>query len=580
MDADGRFAVASDEFMQLVGPRAALFGRPWREIAATLRLDHDDQVGRAVASRETWSGITVAWPVGSDTTAELRLPIVLSGLPVFDRDRNFRGYRGFGVCRALPADDLGPPRQSLVQASATSARMRDAAAISSAMDAAMASRMSAAIDAATSSNVPSSAPASGVDHASDREADAAIAAPTDGAPAERDAKLANVVPFRQAPPAQESNPAPSLTPIERHAFRELAQELTSRLGGGQAAAPAEIVEIVEDAVVATRAQARATTLSPQELEHLLIQALNHEPNGELDTAAEQQPSEPASKVPTAETAAAAPLEDAAQSPAALLPGADGQHQSTEAKRDLSSGASKAEFVAKIGHETRTPVTAIASLAEVMMAERFGPIGNERYREYIKDIHAASAHLSATLNDLLDLSRIETGRTGLTFANVNLNDLIHQCVGIMQPQANRARIIIRSALMSSLPLVMADERALRQIVLNLLSNSIGVTGPGGQIIVSTVYSETHDAVLRVRDTGSGMSDREIAAVLQPFREIGSAASWGSSETGFGLPLTKALAEANHAQFRIKSAPDTGTLIEIAFPPHRLIAACASSTFCRD
>ncbi len=110
---------------------------------------------------------------------------------------------------------------------------------------------------------------------------------------------------------------------------------------------------------------------------------------------------------------------------------------------------------------------MTGFAEVIMAERFGPIGNERYREYLKDIHAAGTHLVSMLNDLLDLSRIETGQIELNFANVNLNDLTQQCVGIMQPQANRARIIIRTSLTPGLPRVVADERSLRQIVLNLL-----------------------------------------------------------------------------------------------------------------
>jgi PAS domain-containing protein len=104
MDADGRFTIASDEFLQLIGTRAAVLGRQWRDIAAELKLDPADQVAAAVASRETWSGVTVSWPIsappGSDRS-ELQLPIELSGLPVFDRDRNFRGYRGFGVCRDL-----------------------------------------------------------------------------------------------------------------------------------------------------------------------------------------------------------------------------------------------------------------------------------------------------------------------------------------------------------------------------------------------------------------------------------------------------------------------------------------------
>jgi PAS domain S-box-containing protein len=242
-----------------------------------------------------------------------------------------------------------------------------------------------------------------------------------------------------------------------------------------------------------------------------------------------------------------------------------------AKREaLRTASAKAEFLAKVSHEIRTPLNAITGFAEVIMAERFGPIGNERYREYLKDIHAAGTHLVSLLNDLLDLSRIETGKAELNFANVNLNGITQQCVGIMQPQANRARIIIRTALTPGLPLVVADERSLRQIVLNLLSNSIKFTGPGGQVIVSTVFSDAREAVLRVRDTGAGMSEKDIAAALEPFRETAISGSWGSGGTGFGLPLTKALAEANRANFSIKSAPNAGTLIEIAFPPNRIVA----------
>ena len=242
-----------------------------------------------------------------------------------------------------------------------------------------------------------------------------------------------------------------------------------------------------------------------------------------------------------------------------------------AKREtLRAAAAKAEFLAKVSHEIRTPLNAMTGFAEVIMAERFGPIGNERYREYIKDIHGAGTQLVAMLNDLLDLSRIETGQIDLAFANVNLNELTRQCVGIMQPQANRARIIIRTSLTPGVPLIVADERSLRQIVINLISNSIRFTGPGGQVIVSTVFSDSREAVLRVRDTGAGMSEKDIAAALEPFRQTATSGSWGSGGTGFGLPLTKALAEANRANFSIKSAPNAGTLVEIAFPPNRIVA----------
>ena len=238
---------------------------------------------------------------------------------------------------------------------------------------------------------------------------------------------------------------------------------------------------------------------------------------------------------------------------------------------MRAAAAKAEFLAKVSHEIRTPLNAMTGFAEVIMAERFGPIGNERYREYIKDIHAAGTHLVSLLNDLLDLSRIETGQIELNFANVNLNELTQQCVGIMQPQANRARIIIRTSLTPG----SAARRRRRAIAAPdraqpASSNSIRLTGPGGQVIVSTAIPDSREAVLRVRDTGAGMSEKDIAAALEPFRQIATSGSWGSGGTGFGLPLTKALAEANRANFSIKSAPNAGTLVEIAFPPNRIVA----------
>src|SRR5207237_941642 len=138
-----------------------------------------------------------------------------------------------------------------------------------------------------------------------------------------------------------------------------------------------------------------------------------------------------------------------------------------------------------------------------------------------------------LNDLLDLSKIEAGKLDLTFASVDLTRLRQQCVAIMQPQANRERIIIRTSLLPTLPAVVVDERSIRQIVLNLLSNSIKFTGAGGQVIVSTALTERGEAVLRVRDTGIGMSEKEIETALEPFRQIATSTRWGSGGTGPGL-----------------------------------------------
>ena len=242
-----------------------------------------------------------------------------------------------------------------------------------------------------------------------------------------------------------------------------------------------------------------------------------------------------------------------------------------AKRTAERASSaKSDFLAKISHEIRTPLNAILGFSEVMMGEQFGPIGAERYREYLRDIHASGEHLVSLINDLLDLSKIEAGKLDLVFASVNLNQLVQQCVALMQPQANQSRIIIRSSLSANLPPVVADARSVRQIVLNLLSNSIKFTGPGGQVIVSTALTDRAEAVLRVRDTGVGMTDKEIETAMEPFRQLATSTRWGSGGTGLGLPLTKALAEANRAAFAIKSARDAGTLVEITFPGTRVLA----------
>jgi signal transduction histidine kinase len=152
----------------------------------------------------------------------------------------------------------------------------------------------------------------------------------------------------------------------------------------------------------------------------------------------------------------------------------------------------------------------------------------------------------------------------------LNDIVQQCVAVMQEQANRERVIIRTSLPTSLPQIVADARSVRQIALNLLSNSIKFTSPGGQVIVSTALTDDHEVVLRVRDTGHGMSEKELQTALEPFRQVATAANWGVSGSGLGLPITKALAEANHARFQITSKIEDGTLVEVAFPATRVLA----------
>jgi PAS domain S-box-containing protein len=247
---------------------------------------------------------------------------------------------------------------------------------------------------------------------------------------------------------------------------------------------------------------------------------------------------------------------------------DAREARQEAER---ASAVKSDFLAKVSHEIRTPLNAIIGFAEVIMDERLGPIGTERYKDYLRDIHKSGTHVMSLVNDLLDLSKIEAGKMVLDIKRVDANAVISECVALMQPQANRERIIMRLALAPRLMHIAADERSLRQIVLNLLSNAVKYNEPGGQVIVSTAMTDTGQAVIRIKDTGIGMSDAELALALEPFRQVATARP--VSGTGLGLPLTKALIEANRADITIRSRKNEGTLVEVRFPPARVLAESA-------
>ncbi len=256
-----------------------------------------------------------------------------------------------------------------------------------------------------------------------------------------------------------------------------------------------------------------------------------------------------------------------------------EEELTNARKEAERASSqKTEFLARISHEIRTPLNAIIGFSELMADEKFGPIGNDRYRDYLRDINRSGNHVLALVNDLLDISKIEAGALDMQFEAVSLNDAIAEAIALMQPQANRERVIIRSSFQSNLPDIVADTRSIKQVALNLLSNAVRFTAPGGQVIVSTSYEMNGDVVMRVRDTGIGMTKSEVEQALKPFRQVNAlerrkaetAKDWRSEGTGLGLPLTKAMVEANRAQFAIDSTPGHGTVVEIAFPPTRVLA----------
>jgi signal transduction histidine kinase len=222
-------------------------------------------------------------------------------------------------------------------------------------------------------------------------------------------------------------------------------------------------------------------------------------------------------------------------------------------------SSKADALARISRDIRDPLNTIIGFASVMIEERFGALGNERYAAYLKDIRAAGERAIAVLDDIVSISGIESGQVPLKLVSQNLNEMVEQCVGVLQPQANRERVIIRTSLARALPQVLADTQALRQITMNIVTSSIRGSRAGGQIIVSTAPGENGGAILRVRDTGRGELS-QAAGVRGESLEQGAV----------DLSLARALAEANRAQFQIKATENAGTLIEVAFSNTRALA----------
>jgi signal transduction histidine kinase len=238
-------------------------------------------------------------------------------------------------------------------------------------------------------------------------------------------------------------------------------------------------------------------------------------------------------------------------------------------RALASSRQKSDFLAQISHELLTPLNAILGFSEVMRTERFGAVGNEKYLAYANDIHASGSHLLSIVNDLLDLSKVEAGKLELDFTGVNLEEVADYALNLLHEEASRSGIVLRKAMPTALPRVVGDQKSLRQIMINLVSNGVKYTDAGGEVMVSAAMMGDGSLTLRVKDNGIGMSASQLEEALTPFGRIESAAR-PRHGTGLGLPLTKSLAEANRAAFTLSSSAGKGTLAEIVFPGPRVLA----------
>jgi two-component system cell cycle sensor histidine kinase PleC len=246
--------------------------------------------------------------------------------------------------------------------------------------------------------------------------------------------------------------------------------------------------------------------------------------------------------------------------------------SDEARRRAeSANLAKSRFLATMSHELRTPLNAILGFSEVMKGELFGPHGVPAYKEYSNDIHVSGQHLLMLINEILDLSRVEAGRYELNEELVSLPGVVEDCCRLLSMRAKSRNLTISEALEPELPRLWADERAVRQATLNLLTNAIKFTPQGGSIVVKVGWTRNGGQYVSIRDTGPGIPAEEIPIVLSSFGRGSLAHKKAEEGTGLGLPIVKGLIELHGGQFRLTSKPREGTEAVVIFPPERVMDA---------
>lgn len=241
----------------------------------------------------------------------------------------------------------------------------------------------------------------------------------------------------------------------------------------------------------------------------------------------------------------------------------------EAKEQAeSANRNKTEFLANLSHELRTPLNHIMGFAQVMADESYGPHGDPRYQDYANNIHESGKHLLAILNDILDVSRLETGVWQLVEREVDFNRMIQSVVRIVAERAEREGLKLDMKLEDHLPVVMADERMVRQMLLNLLSNASKFTHEGGKIQVESRRLENGNVELVVSDTGVGIDEKDFATVLTPFGQVENALSRNYTGTGLGLALVKSMIELHGGSVEIESTLGEGAAVKLLFPAARV------------
>jgi len=236
----------------------------------------------------------------------------------------------------------------------------------------------------------------------------------------------------------------------------------------------------------------------------------------------------------------------------------------------NANRAKSQFLANMSHELRTPLNAIIGFSEIIKGELFGAIAEARYKAYAEDIHRSGGHLLQLINDILDLTKIDAGKYQLREVECELQRVIADAARLMHDLATRNGVVLRLAEPAALPLLFADERAIRQVVVNFLSNAVKFTPRGGRIDIAASQAPDGGLQISVTDTGIGMAPEDIPRALSPFHQLEDSWDRRYEGTGLGLPLVKALLGLHDAALEITSAPGVGTTVVGHFPASRTVA----------
>ncbi|HTS91372.1 MAG TPA: ATP-binding protein [Stellaceae bacterium] len=234
----------------------------------------------------------------------------------------------------------------------------------------------------------------------------------------------------------------------------------------------------------------------------------------------------------------------------------------------SANRAKSDFLAHMSHELRTPLNAILGFAEMIRDERLGPEASAKYRIYAHDIFEAGQHLLLIVNDVLDISKIEVGRLALRDDMVDVGAVVSVATAFVEQRAKTAGIAIESQVPEDLPVLIADELRVKQILINLLTNSIKFTHENGNVAVGAGVRADGSLAIWVIDTGAGMTKSEITVALQPYRQVDNLLTRRNGGAGLGLPLSRALVELHGGRLVIDSTPDVGTSVTAIFPATRV------------